>query len=135
MIEAAILGKPVHTILAGEFTGGQEETLHFHYLRAAAGGLAYESTGLEEHVRLLAMTLRPGNETRERCHRFVQRFVRPRGVDRPVAPFMVEEIERAARISKRPRRQPIWSHAAERVVRLALASTRVLGGRRAEARA
>ena len=135
MIEAAILGKPVHTILAGEFAGGQEETLHFHYLRAAAGGLAYESAGLEEHVPLLAATLRSGNEARERCHRFVQRFVRPRGVDRPVAPFMVEEIERAARISKRPRRQPIWSHAAERMVRLALASTRALGGRRAEARA
>jgi hypothetical protein len=135
MIEAAILGKPVHTILAGEFTGGQEETLHFHYLRAAAGGLAYESTGLEEHVRLLAMTLRSENEARERCQRFVQRFVRPRGVDRPVAPVMVEEIEQAARISKRPRRQPLWSNAAGRLVRLALASTRALGGRRAEARA
>src|SRR5690606_5766746 len=31
-LEAGIVGRPVLTILAPEFTGGQAGTLHFHYL-------------------------------------------------------------------------------------------------------
>ena len=32
MIEAAIVGRPVHTILVPEFQHSQEGTLHFRYL-------------------------------------------------------------------------------------------------------
>ena len=38
LIEAGILGKPVFTIQTTEFEGGQEQTLHFHYLLARNGG-------------------------------------------------------------------------------------------------
>ena len=135
MIEAGILGKPVHTIVAGEFAGGQEQTLHFQYLRASNGGLVHDAHGLDEHVAQLAATLRGDEAGREQARRFVEGFVRPRGIASAVAPLMVEEIERSARIEKRPRRQPLWSHAAGWAVRWALRSRRALSGRRAEVRA
>jgi hypothetical protein len=108
MIEAGILGKPVHTILAKEFAGGQEQTLHFGYLRASHGGLLHEAGCLDEHVRQLASAIQACPEgTQER--RFVERFVRPHGIDRPVTPLMVEEIERMGEIIKRPQRgTPLW---------------------------
>jgi hypothetical protein len=135
MIEAGILGKPVHTILADEFAGGQQQTLHFHYLRASHGGLVHDANGVDDHIRALAQGLRSGDADAARCRAFVERFARPRGIDAPVAPIVAEEIERTARMAKRPQAQPAWSHAASHLVRVALASRRALGGRRAEARA
>jgi hypothetical protein len=110
MIEAGILGKPVHTIVTERFAGGQENTLHFEYLRAENGGLLLEARSLDEHVRRLDESLRAGAETRQRSLRFVERFVRPRGLAMPVAPMMVEEIERIARIAKRPARTGPWRY-------------------------
>ena len=134
MIEAGILGKPVHTILSAEFAGGQQQTLHFHYLRASHGGLVHDARGVDDHLRTLAQGLAAGAADAARCRAFVQRFVRPRGLGMPAAPIVVEEIERTAGLAKRPQAQPAWSHAAAHLVRVALASRRVLTGRRAEAR-
>jgi hypothetical protein len=110
MIEAGILGKPVHTILTGEFAGGQEQTIHFGYLRASRGGLLHEATSLDEHVQQLTAAMHAcpdGSQER----RFVERFVRPHGLDKPVTPIMVEEIERIGQIAKRPRRRtPLWHY-------------------------
>lgn len=109
MIEAGILGKPVHTILASDFAGGQEQTLHFEYLRAQHGGLLHEGRSFDEHVQQLATTLRTVDAGRQRSLDFAERFVRPRGRTAAVTPLMVEEIERAARIEKRPQRwTPLW---------------------------
>jgi hypothetical protein len=118
-----------------EFAGGQEQTLHFHYLRASNGGLVLEANGLEAHAAQLAATFRGEGAAIEQARRFVSAFVRPRGIDVPVAPLMVEEIERAARIAKHPRRQPLWQRAVGGAVRWALRSRRALTGRRAEVRA
>jgi hypothetical protein len=110
MIEAGILDKPVLTLVMDEFAGGQEQTLHFHYLRASNGGLLHEAYSLEDHARQLGAALRrPGAD--EQVRRFVERFVRPRGLATPVTPIMVEEIERAAHIRKRPRRASPWHYA------------------------
>lgn len=135
MLEAGILGKPVHTIVTDEFAGGQAQTLHFHYLRASNGGLVNEANGLDAHIAQLAATLNGDGAGREQARRFVEAFVRPRGIASPVAPIMVEEIERSARIEKRPWRPPLWSAAAGGIVRWTLRSRRALSGRRAEARA
>lgn len=135
MIEAGILGKPVHTILADEFAGGQQQTLHFHYLRASNGGLVHEARGLDDHVGALAAALQSGDADAARCRAFLERFVRPRGIGTSVAPILAEEIEQVARLGKRPQTEPLWIHAAAHLVRVALASRRALGGRRAEARA
>jgi len=120
MIEAGILGKSVYTIQTAEFAGGQEQTLHFHYLLARNGGLVEVASGLEEHLQHLSGALANPDATRERTQRFVESFVRPRGLDRPVAPIMADEIERAATIQKRPRRPPLWHAPARRVLMAAL---------------
>lgn len=127
MIEAGILGKPVHTIVSKDFAGGQEQTLHFAYLRAQNGGLLYEAHGFEEHLRQVAGSLRADGGGREQSLRFVDRFVRPRGRQAVVTPIMVEEIERAARIEKRQQHwTPLWHHVARLGVRIALAGRRSL---------
>ena len=55
MIEAAIVGKSVLTVLAPEFA--QESTLHFDYLLEENGGFLHVATSLEEHVQQLAHVL------------------------------------------------------------------------------
>lgn len=118
MIEAGILDKPVLTLVMEEFAGGQEGTLHFHYLRAASGGLLHEAHGFQEHEKQLAAALR-ADGAGDLSRRFVERFVRPRGLHTPVTPIMVEEIERAARISKRPRGAAPWHYVARGGMRAA----------------
>jgi hypothetical protein len=125
MIEAGLLAKPVHTIMTGAFAGGQEQTLHFEYLRAQNGGLLHEARSFDEHLQQLDESLR-GNQAaaRERTLRFVTRFVRPRGLDAAVTPIMVEEIERTARIVKRPGRTAPWHYPLRWALRTALAAGR-----------
>jgi hypothetical protein len=131
MIEAGILGKAVLTLVLDEFAGGQEGTLHFHYLRASNGGLLTEARTLEEHLAQLAAALGDEGGARERASRFVERFVRPRGLDRPVTPVVVEEIERAARMPKSPGRTAVWDPLARWAVRAAIAGRQTLrSGRR-----
>jgi hypothetical protein len=110
MIEAAIVERPVYTIAAAEFTGGQQGTLHFWYLLTANGGVVSMADSFEEHVRQLAAAPDQEGATRERSRRFLEDFVRPRGVDVPVGAAMAEEIERVGRLSKRPRRTAPWHY-------------------------
>lgn len=123
MLEAGILGKPVLTLVTDEFAGGQQETLHFHYLRASHGGLLTEAQGFDEHLRQLAAVLR-GGDGGEQVRRFIERFVRPRGLTLPVAPIMVEEIERAAAIRKSPARLAPWLLPARWAAKAAMAARR-----------
>lgn len=117
MIEAGILGKSVHTILTSEFAGGQEQTIHFGYLRAANGGLLHEAHGLGEHIQQLSAALRTNGMGSDQVRQFVEHFVRPHGLETPVTPIMVEAIERIARVAKTPQgNQPLW----QRPVRWAL---------------
>jgi len=95
MIEAAIVGKPVLTIL--EPTFAQEGTLHFHHLLEENGGFLYAASSLDEHLGQLRRVLEEGEEDAERRRRFVESFVRPRGLDRPATPIFVDELEVLAR--------------------------------------
>ena len=130
MIEAGIVGKSVYTIETQEFAGGQDQTLHFHYLLARNGGLVEVAPSLEEHARQLVEALAHPEAGAQRSRRFVEAFVRPHGLQRPVAPIVVDEIERLARIHKRPRRPPLW-HTPARLALLALLKRRAprAGGR------
>jgi hypothetical protein len=116
MIEAGILGKSVYTVETEEFAGGQEQTLHFHYLLARNGGLVEVAADLDEHLRQLGHGLANPTAGAERSRRFVEAFVRPRGIDRPVAPIVADEIERTATLRKRPRRPPLWHEPARRLL-------------------
>ena len=124
MIEAGIVGKPVFTIETKEFAGGQEQTLHFHYLLARNGGLVDVANDLPQHLRQLTQTLADPGAAAARATRFVESFVRPRGTHLPVAPIVAEEIERVATIWKRPRPSPLW-HAPARAALLALLRRRL----------
>ena len=128
MIEAGIVGRPVLTLVMDEFAGGQEGTLHFHYLRAINGGLLHEASSLDEHVTQVAEALQ-GRLGGEQARRFVERFVRPRGLDVPATPIMAEEIERAARLPKQPQRPALWHFPVRLCIQAGLRSYRALRGR------
>ena len=116
MIEAGILGKSVYTIETPEFAGGQTQTLHFHYLLARNGGLVEVAADLTEHLRQLAEGAAHPEPGESRSRRFIEWFVRPRGIDQRVAPIVVAEIERLAALRKRPRRRPVSHALAGRVL-------------------
>jgi hypothetical protein len=78
MIEAAILGKPVHTVLFEEMAGTQEGTLHFHHLSDESGGLLRVAHDLDEHVELLGRSLADPSEDEKRSKDFVDHFVWPK---------------------------------------------------------
>jgi hypothetical protein len=125
MIEAAIVGRPVFTITATEFAGGQQGTLHFWYLLTENGGIVSMARSFEEHARQLATALTGDPSAAERCRRFVASFVRPCGLDEAAAPLMVDAIERTASIGKRPRLTPPW-HYPVRWALLAAGRARLL---------
>jgi hypothetical protein len=92
-IEASILAKPVYTFSAGELAPGQEGTLHFYNLLEGHGGVVRFSETLDDHVRQLDRGL-AGDYDRAEIRRFCESRVRPRGLDRPVAPILADELMR-----------------------------------------
>jgi hypothetical protein len=127
MIEAGILGKSVFTIKAPEFSGGQEQTLHFHHLLARNGGLVEVAQDLSQHLRQVTDALADPEPGLVRSRKFIESFVRPRGIDRSVAPIVVDEIELAAKLPKRRHRQALWRQAGGRVLLAALKYRRSAG--------
>jgi hypothetical protein len=94
MIEAAIIGKSVLTILAPEFA--QESTIHFHYLLEENGGFLYVASTFDEHAGQLARVLDEDEAAGVRRRRFVESFVRPHGFDRPATPIFADAVEELA---------------------------------------
>lgn len=103
MLEAAVVGRPVHTLVMPGFDEGQVGTIHFHYLVEAYGGLATIARDFGEHHRQLSPVLRGDPVSTMKSRRFAEQFLRPHGVDRPVSAILAAEIERAGAIVKRPR--------------------------------
>jgi hypothetical protein len=116
MLEAAVVGRPVHTLLAPGFDEGQIGTMHFHYLVEAYGGLATIARDFQEHHRQLAPLLRQPPAMSARSRSFAEQFLRPRGVTRPVSPILTAEIERLAQeIVKHPQSaSPAWQAPVRR---------------------
>ena len=110
MIEAGILNKPVFTVLAPDFIKTQEGTLHFQYL--IQGGLLYISNSLDEHLDQLSRVLNGQSSYQERIRRFIESFVRPRGLDLPSTPLFVEAIEDLDKMSitSPEYKKPWWSY-------------------------
>jgi hypothetical protein len=115
-IESAIVGRPVHTILADEFRQTQAGTLHFRYLVDEEFGHLHGARSLEEHARELEASLRDGDLARLN-ERFLLRFVRPFGLTTPATPLAVEAVEELAARGPRP---PDPGPAVAPLVRLAL---------------
>jgi predicted glycosyltransferase len=96
MIEAAILGKPVLSLLSDRFAGTQDGTLHFRYLRPENGGFVRVANTVGEHVQQLATVLRDPALVRTETDRFVASFLRPHGVGTPCTPILADAIQRVA---------------------------------------
>jgi len=96
MVEAAILGKPVMSLLMDEFAATQKGTLHFHYLLPENGGFLRVAGTLDEHVSQLVEALRQPDVLRAQTQAFVRSFLRPRGLDVPCTPLLADALERAA---------------------------------------
>ncbi len=110
MIEGAILGHPVHTILLPEFQTSQEGTVHFHYLLEEPGGLLHAARSLDDHAGKLAAALEGRDPDPERSARFVRAFVRPRGLTTPATEVFVQELESlAAQPTPEPMPIPVWA--------------------------
>ena len=113
MIEAAIVGKPVCSILAPEFASTQEGTVHFKHLLPEHGGFLRIAATLEKHVAQLADRMANPEGARAETRRFVASFIRPHGVERAATPQFVDALEALA-AAPRPRAtsMPIWSPLA-----------------------
>jgi hypothetical protein len=102
LVEAAIVGKSVLAPLSAEFAGTQRGTLHFRYLLYENGGFLHVGETLDRHFQQLAGVLEQGNEQAAQTRRLVEMFVRPRGLDRPAAPVLADEVERLGARPGRP---------------------------------
>jgi hypothetical protein len=127
LIEAAILGKSVLTILVEGFV--QESSLHFRYLLAENGGFLHVAEALPAHVDQLESVLAEDEVGAERRRRFVASFVRPAGVERAATPAGVRAIEELADVGVTGRR-PLGT----RLLRLVLAAGARLNAKHASRR-
>ena len=92
-LEAAIVGRPVYTVLLPEYRENQEGTLHFPYLLNVGGGLLHAARSLEAHLEDLSRALHAPVEVAERSRRFVRVFIRPHGFDVSATDRFVDSIE------------------------------------------
>jgi hypothetical protein len=94
MIEAAIVGRPVLTVLLPEFHQSQGGTLHFRYLLDGPNAVLHTTRDLDEHVAQLDAALT--GQLPNRNPGFVRSFIRPHGLDRAATPAFVAALEAQA---------------------------------------
>ncbi len=117
MIEAAIIGRPVFSMLAPEFAGTQEGTVHFHHLLPENGGFVRIASTIDEHVAQLSERLQDPAAARAETQRFVASFIRPHGLDRPATPLFVDAVERLGMsAAPAPQQAGVASYALRPVV-------------------
>jgi hypothetical protein len=95
-LEAAVVGRPVHTLTLPEFEIYQDGVQHFRYLVNVEGGLLRVSRSFPEHLDALAGALGRPVARDARNERFVQAFVRPAGLTAAATPAFVQAVEELA---------------------------------------
>lgn len=90
-IEAAIVGRPVFTIIDPD-ARGQRGTLHFHYLLEQNGGHVQLAESFDDHRRQLVGAL-AGAADGAAISAFIRTFVRPHGPGAPVSPLVADAVE------------------------------------------
>jgi hypothetical protein len=115
-IEAAIVGRPVFTILDPEYADTQAGTLHFRYLADDQFGHLHAAATLEEHAAQLQRAV-DGEVPGDLNERFLRRFIRPFGLDVRATDRAVDAIEALGSRGPLP---PARGPAAGPAVRLAL---------------
>ena len=95
-LEAAIVGRPVLTLLLPAYRIHQDGMAHFRYLLNVGGGLLQTAPDLESHLGQLGEVVGGSRERDARNRRFITAFVRPRGLDVPATPVFIDAVERLA---------------------------------------
>jgi hypothetical protein len=97
MVEAAIVERPVLTLLLPEFADSQRGTFHFDYLFRVAGGIVRSAESFKEHETQLVEAIGTHSAlTRKRSRRFVREFLRPYGRDVQATARFLDEVEQVA---------------------------------------
>jgi len=110
LIESAVVGRSVYTLLAPEFRDTQRGTLHFDHLVRAGGGLLRVAETMDEHVAGLAEALGGEDGAEVTARTFLEAFVRPHGLAEPATPRLVAAIERLGSGPRpAPARPPAWA--------------------------
>ena len=118
MIEAAIVGRPVHTVLLPEFHDNQVGTVHFHYLLSGPQPLLRSARSLEEHAKDLAATIADPGPRAARSAAFIRSFVRPGPADQPATVRFVAFLEALASAPPpAPEPAPGWGLAVKPLLR------------------
>ncbi len=110
MLEAGVIGRPVLTIVHPNYAKNQEGTLHWKYLVEAGGGLARLAHGFDEHLQQLAAALAEPATASDYNRRFVEAFIRPRGLDEPATPVLTDAIEELGRVPGVAVNRPLWGY-------------------------
>ena len=116
-LEAAIVGRSVHTLLLPEFEMYQEGVQHFRYLLDVEGELLKVTRSFPAHLAELAATLAQPVQRDEQNARFVRAFVRPQGLDVPATPAFVAAVEEIAAAEPESHVPRAWHRAVQPVVR------------------
>jgi hypothetical protein len=97
LIESAIVGRPVYSILAPEFRDTQTAVPHFSLVTDFAGGILNVADSFDEHADQLRQALNGSEQVQdeERRRRFLEAFVRPHGLSSAAGPVLVRAMERA----------------------------------------
>ncbi len=107
LVEAAIVDRPVFTVLLPAFRDNQEGTFHFRHLLSVGEGFLNTARTLDEHTRQLAALMAHGETRSNRA--FVEQFIRPRGAQVAATPVFVDALDRFARGPQpRPQPAPAW---------------------------
>jgi hypothetical protein len=108
-LEAAIVGRSVHTIIVPEFSERQEGTLHFHYLLSVGGGVLRVADTFDEHRALLQASLREPRRADLNAD-FVTAFIRPHGLRTPATPLFSQAVAELLQSPlPRPAPTPFWA--------------------------
>lgn len=113
MIEAAIAGREVHTVLVPEFATSQRGTFHFDYLSEVGGGILDIAATWDEHLEALDRAVRGADADERGTSTFLRDFIRPQGLDRPATPLVLDALEETAALTPAPAtRRPALGSAA-----------------------
>jgi hypothetical protein len=116
-VEAAVVGRPVFTVLLPEFAV-QHSTQHFRYLLEVGGGVLRVARSIPEHLDLLSAELGTTGERDQQNLKFVKAFVRPGGLEVPATPLFVSAVEEMMTAPPLPIAEPgTWHSAAQPLVR------------------
>ncbi len=129
-LEAAIVGRPVLTLLLPAYRMHQDGMAHFRYLLTVGGGLLHTASDLPAHLSQLSVAVQGRGARDERNLRFVREFIRPFGLDTPATPVFVDAVERLL-AEPAPRADAAFSSSSlgRRCVAMLVAWTRTRTGR------